>query len=194
MPPDPINLEQLLARVAKAASDSDRVTLRAIADAVGRRSFGPLLLVAGLIVLSPIGDIPGTPSLTAPFILAIAVQLLFGRTFFWLPGWLLNRSVRRSLLLKTLRWSRRPAQFVDGWIRPRLPLLVEGRAVYGIAVFCVVIAIALPPMEVVPFSASGAGAALTAFGLALVAHDGLLALLAFAITATAIIAVAVTLL
>lgn len=38
-------------------------------------------------------------------------------------------------------------------------------------------------MEFVPFSATGAGAALTAFGLALIAHDGLLALIAFLFTA-----------
>jgi hypothetical protein len=38
-------------------------------------------------------------------------------------------------------------------------------------------------MEFVPFSANIAGAALTAFGLALIAHDGLLALLAFVLTA-----------
>lgn len=38
-------------------------------------------------------------------------------------------------------------------------------------------------MEVVPCSANLAGAALTAFGLALIAHDGLLALIAFAFTA-----------
>ena len=41
----------------------------------------------------------------------------------------------------------------------------------------------MPFMEVVPFSANLAGAALAAFGLALVARDGLLALIAFLITA-----------
>jgi hypothetical protein len=41
----------------------------------------------------------------------------------------------------------------------------------------------MPAMELVPFSANGAGAALTAFGLSLIAHDGLLALLAFVFTA-----------
>ena len=40
----------------------------------------------------------------------------------------------------------------------------------------------MPVMEVIPFSASGAGAALTAFGLALIARDGLMALLALIFT------------
>ena len=37
-------------------------------------------------------------------------------------------------------------------------------------------------MEVIPFSASGAGAALTAFGLGLIAREGLMALLALIFT------------
>lgn len=37
-------------------------------------------------------------------------------------------------------------------------------------------------MELIPFSAHGAGIVRTAFGLSLIAHDGLLALLAFAAT------------
>ena len=37
-------------------------------------------------------------------------------------------------------------------------------------------------MEVVPFSANGGGAALTAFGLAIVARDGLLAIVATSLT------------
>jgi hypothetical protein len=78
-----------------------------------------------------------------------------------------------------------PARFVDRFIRPRLPVFVEGRALYIIGFMCGAIALALPPMEFVPFTASGAGAALTAYGLALIAHDGLLALFAFAITASA---------
>lgn len=40
-----------------------------------------------------------------------------------------------------------------------------------------------PVMELIPFSSSGAGAALTAFGLALIANDGFLGLLAFVLTA-----------
>lgn len=190
--PDAANLEELLARIAEAKPEGDRVSLGAMADAVGRRSFGSLLLLAGLIVLSPIGDVPGAPTLMAPFIILISMQLLFGRRYFWLPQWVLNRSVNRRLLAKALRWLGRPARFVDRWTGRRWTRLVEGPALYAIAIVCVVIALALPPMEFVPFSASGAGAALTAFGLALIAHDGVLALVAFVITGAAITAVAMT--
>ena len=48
----------------------------------------------------------------------------------------------------------------------------------------------MPVMEVVPFSANLAGIALTAFGLAVIAHDGLLALVAFAATAAGVVVIA----
>jgi hypothetical protein len=45
------------------------------------------------------------------------------------------------------------------------------------------IALAIPPMELVPFAATIAGAALTAFALSLIADDGLLMLIALGFTA-----------
>ncbi|MDV6317708.1 exopolysaccharide biosynthesis protein [Chromohalobacter sp. HP20-39] len=51
-----------------------------------------------------------------------------------------------------------------------------------VALFCFLIALAMPLMEVVPFSANGAGLALMMFGLSLMANDGLWALLALILT------------
>ncbi len=44
-------------------------------QAVGSRSFGPLLLVAGLVTLSPAGDVPGVPTIMAAFVFLVAGQL-----------------------------------------------------------------------------------------------------------------------
>jgi hypothetical protein len=54
------------------------------------------------------------------------------------------------------------------------------------AVLCIFIAAALPPMELVPFSANAGGLALAALGLALLASDGLLAVVAYLISTAAI--------
>ena len=178
------NLEQLLDRICEAPDEHDRVTLGAILDTAGRRSFGPLLLVAGLVTLAPIvGDIPGVPTIMAVLVFLTAVQLLFRREYFWLPGWLLDRSVSRDKLRKTVNWLRRPARFIDQFIRPRLTTFMQRIGAYVVAIACIVISIAMPPMEVIPFSANIAGAALTAFGLSLIAQDGLVALIAVAFTA-----------
>jgi hypothetical protein len=180
---DPENLEQLLDVIGQAAQEGGRVSWGAVLKVVGRRSFGPLLLVAGLFTLAPvIGDIPGVPAVIGLGVFLIAAQLLFGRDHFWLPQLLLNRSIAKEKLDKSISLLQKPARFIDRLLRRRLTKFTHGAAVYIIAVACIFIAAAMPVMEVVPFSANIAGAALTAFGLALIAHDGLLALLAILFT------------
>lgn len=180
----PENLEQMLSRISQAEDNSsERISLGNIVNEVGHRSFGPLLLIAGIITVLPVvGDIPGVPTLMAAFILLVAGQLLFGRHYFWLPKWLLKRDVSQGKMNKAMKWMRSPARFIDRLLKPRLTFFLEGGAVYAIAGACVVIALAMPAMEVVPFTANGAGLAITLFALALMARDGLLALLAFITT------------
>jgi hypothetical protein len=175
------SLQQMLQQLCDAATD-ERVSVDTMLEAVGRRSFGPLVLLAGLVTLSPVGDIPGVPTMVAVLVLLLSTQLLWGRRSFWLPGWLLRKSIARSKMTKSIGWLERPAGFIDRFLRPRLSMFVEGFAVRVIAIVSLLISLAMPVMEVIPFSASGAGAALTAFGLGLIARDGLMALLALIFT------------
>ncbi|MFO7554984.1 MAG: exopolysaccharide biosynthesis protein [Desulfobacterales bacterium] len=177
------NLEQLLDQIYRAAKNREEVSLGAVIQEIGSRSFGPLLLTAGLITLTPvIGDIPGVPTIMGILILLSSGQLLFRRKHFWMPSWLLERSVAQNKLTASLKRLRPAGRFVDRFLRPRLTALTRGTGIYFIAASCVGIAAAMPVMEVVPFSANIAGIALTAFGLSLITHDGLLALLAFLFT------------
>lgn len=177
------DLEQLIDRIDAVAASRDRVAVDDIIAAVGYRSFGPVVLVAGLVTLAPlIGDIPGVPSLLALLVVLTAGQLLFRRQHIWLPGWIVGRTLPRDKLRKGLQWSRKPARRIDRWTRPRLTLFVEGPGLMILTLACVAVALAMPAMEIVPFSANGGGAALTAFGLAMIARDGALALVALAVT------------
>lgn len=179
----PQHLAELLDRLGHAGEQESTVSLSAILDSIGRRSFAPFLLVAGLITLAPlVGDIPGVPTLMATLVILSAGQLLAGREHVWLPAWLLNRRVSRQRFTYVLGWVRRPARWVDRLLKPRLTRLTRPPAHRLVALTCLVIALAMPPMEVVPFTANGAGLALTLFGLALLADDGLLALLGYALT------------
>lgn len=176
------NLEQLLDQLKLVAESQERISLGDLIRVAGRRSFGTLLLVVGLILASPLSGIPGMATTMAIFVLLIAVQLLAGRRHFWLPRWLLRRSVKQHQLRKALGWLRPPARFIDSFLRPRLTWLVHSTGTYFIALVCVLLAMIMPTMELVPFSATAAGFTLAFFGLSLVAHDGLLMIIAFAIT------------
>lgn len=168
-------LEPLLERIEQASSRERHVSIGTVVRAVGARSFGPLLVVAGLIAVSPLASIPTVPTLAGLLVVAVSVQLLMGRERVWLPRWILRRSVRRRRARKGLSVLRRPARVVDRAVRTRLPFLAAGIARHAIAAVCCVIGLTMPVMELVPLSVHLAGGAVSAFGLALLARDGVLA-------------------
>lgn len=176
------NLEEMLDRIDESADDEGKVSLGKIVESVGDRSFGPLLLMVGVILTSPLSGLPGMPTTMGVLTLLIAGQLLFRRDQFWLPRWVLKRSIGREKVRKAVKWLRPAARFIDRWLRPRLPVFVGGMSIYIISLICAVLAVIMPMMEVVPFSVHAAGLAVTAFGLALISRDGLLALLALIVT------------
>ena len=78
------NLESLLASLSEQTAGED-VSVRDMLNAVGRRSYGPILLLLGFIAISPLTIIPGTSWLVALVILLIAGQIVLGRAFPWVP-------------------------------------------------------------------------------------------------------------
>ncbi|MCW8193928.1 exopolysaccharide biosynthesis protein [Proteobacteria bacterium 005FR1] len=171
------NLEEMLDRLKQRTEMGDRVSVGAMLDAVGRRSFGPVLLFAGLIPASPLSGIPGLPSTMAVIVLLVVGQMLTGHEHFWLPQWLLRRRVSRKSFCKALNFMRQPARWVDKLLYPRLCVLTTGPAVYVIAFLCGLIALSMPPLELIPFANTTTGIAISVFGLALISRDGLLVIL-----------------
>lgn len=191
MSADADSLEDVLDQIDDARDGRTEVSLDEVLANVGRRSFGPLLVLAGLVILAPVvGDVPGVPTVVALLVLVLASQLAFGRERFWIPKWLLERSVESKKLERPLRWLRKPARVVDRLLRPRLEVLIDGPAARVVAAACLVLAMMLPMMELVPFTANLAGLVLCAFGLALTARDGLFALLGVAATLGAAVLIA----
>lgn len=173
------NLEELINKIKNADGEGDEVSFDDILDKIGRRSFAPLLLLAGLITAAPlIGDIPGVPTIMGVFVLLTTGQLLFGRDRFWLPDWILNRSAEKEKIEKGMDWMEKPAKFIDKWSKPRLKFFTHGAGHYVIAAVCFIIALAMPTMEVIPFAANVAGLAYLLFGMSLITHDGVLVILA----------------
>lgn len=182
------SLEQLLERISETEAEGDQATLKDILQVIGNRSFGTFLLLAGIITLAPIiGDIPGVPTLMAIIVFLTSIQLLLNKKGLWLPDFLLNRSADKKKLHKTMKKMKTPAQYIDRLLKPRLIYLVNNSMIYVIAVICLGIALVMPVMEFIPFSVNLAGVALTSFGLALIARDGLLALIAYVFTAGIIV-------
>lgn len=174
-------LDQLV--LACKGGRDGQVAVADVQQVIGQRSFGPMLLVPGLIGLSPIGAIPGLPGVMAIIELFFAGQILLGRRNPWLPGVVARRSMSAGRLERGIAAIRPYARWVDRYLlRPRLTILTRGPFFVAIALMCVLLSLIMPIIEVVPLAGIAPNAALTAFGLAVTAHDGVWALAAFVST------------
>lgn len=185
---NPSKLRGVLHKIKRLSKDREIVSVGDILEMVGRRSFGPILLVAGLVTLAPlVGDIPGVPTIMGIIVFLVAIQILLRREKLWLPNTILKQSVKKEKLRNALDKLDKPARYIDNLLKPRLQRMTTGTMVYPAALVCLFISLAMPLMEFIPFSANFAGAALTAFGLSFTAKDGLMALFGYLFTGSIVL-------
>lgn len=164
----------------------DEVTVRELLATVGRRSYGPLLLLVGLIAISPITAVPGLTWATAALTFLIAVQMLVGRRTPWLPKRALDATVSRTLVVKGVTAARPWARRIDKLLKPRLTFLALQPFVNLIALACIGAALITIPLGFIPFAPMIPSLAIVLFGLGMTARDGFLLLFGMAgVTATA---------
>lgn len=183
-------LKEILNEIEELSADRPEVYVDDIFRKLGEGAFGPALLTLGIISISPVGDIPGVPAFLSVFIILVGGQLALGRERFWLPQFLLKRPIKAQHLRKIVRFLRPVARVVGRIIWRRLAFLTTGPFARAIGGVCTLLALTLPPLEFIPFGATAPSSAITAFSLALVANDGLLASLALILTATTVYLVA----
>jgi hypothetical protein len=190
----PTDLEELLEQLEEAGGRGTEISVREVRDAIGRRAFAPLLLVVSLLGFTPLGGVPGVPTTLAVIVILIAGQVALGRRQLWAPALVLDRQIEGRNLQKSARALKPFARAVDRVIWPRLSFLTEPPWSAAIAATCVLIALTVPPFEFVPFLDLPLWGAMVAFSLALFAHDGVLAIVAFLLTAIGIVLTAMALL
>ncbi len=188
MADEPHSVGDILDRLDELADEKDEVSLGQTIEAFGSRSYAPFLVILPLIDISPVGSIPGLPTLLALVIVLTAGQLLFGRTQMWLPGFLANRSLKSEKVAKAVKKLRPVAKRMDKWFHGRLPALTQGPMVRVAAAAIIVLTLAVPPLELLPMATTAPMAAIAAFGMALLVKDGLLMIVAFVAAAGAIAA------
>ena len=189
------NLMRLLDQLEHETGNG-QVSVRDVLQLLGARAFTPMLLVPCLVLVSPISAVPGVPSFLSLLVGLVAVQMLFGQTRIWLPGFVLDRAVDATRLRRAVTFMRRPVAIVDPWINERLTWLADKPAnMPALLIFCTV-SFLMPLIEFVPFLTSTLASAMTLFAIGLFARDGLFMLTGYALVAAgaALVAQAVSLL
>lgn len=170
------NLEGVLDEIAaKCENDStpDTLTLEEILDSVGRRSYGPLLLVIGLFAISPATIIPGMTWLAAALTMLVAGQMALGLPSIWLPKKALQAQLPRNAVRSGIEKGRGAARVIDKVLKPRLTFLSKPPFVNLVAVMVIAAALITFPLGLIPFAPLAPGLAVVFFGLGMVARDGL---------------------
>jgi hypothetical protein len=182
---DPQGLHDILDTVRDRADGGEGAETRLgdVLDAFGRRSHGPLLFVPGFIALAPTGAIPGVGIACAAVVLVVAVQLMLSPERPWIPQRLRRLSLSSSRLQRGAVLAKKTMGAIDRVLSPRLTWFFDYGGGRLIAAQCVVMAALMVPFAFVPFAAAAPGLAITLFGLAVTARDGIAAAVASGVAA-----------
>ncbi|MEA4837619.1 MAG: exopolysaccharide biosynthesis protein [Rhodospirillaceae bacterium] len=148
---------------------AERVRLGDVADALGDRAYGLLLLIFAFPNIFP-HPIPGLSALLGVPLMLVAVQLLIGLPKPWFPKVLGDRSMARADFVRMVEaiipWIERMERF----LRPRILFLSGRSAERMLAALCLVLAtvLALP----IPLGNILPALAVSLIALGLVERDG----------------------
>jgi hypothetical protein len=165
--------------------------LGAVTQALGRRSFGALMLFFALPMVLPI-PMPGISVLFGIPLFLISGQLFLGFQSVWLPARLARQVIAPANLTKYVDKAMPALRKVESVLRPRFPFMA-GECLtkfIGAASLLLALIIILP----VPLGHLLPGAAISFMALGLIERDGVAvgAGLAIGIVALVVIALAVT--
>ncbi len=185
---DPHSVGEVLDRLKELGerAGDGKAKLGDMLEALGQRAYGPFFIIFPMIDISPVGGIPGLPTAMAVVMVLLAVQLILGREHLWLPGFLADRGLKGEKLVKVADKTRGIARRMDKWFHGRLPALTKGPMVKVAGVAVILLCLTVPPLELLPFASTAPMAAIMAFGIALLVRDGVLMMVACALSVGAV--------
>ncbi|MEW9805156.1 exopolysaccharide biosynthesis protein [Mesorhizobium marinum] len=164
----PRRLSELFAQLAREAEGP--VSIGHIRDALGNRSFAPLLVLFAAFNLLPLP--PGASVILGLPLVIVAAQMVYGTKQAWLPSALSSRSLSAETFRSAMEWIVPRLVRLEKVIRPRYwPFWRRrGERIIGIAALVLAIVVTLP----IPLGNWLPAFATALLGLALSERDGIL--------------------
>jgi|SRR6056297_3152164 len=169
----PNAMPELVDRLHALVRDKDRVTIHAIAATIGAQGHAPLLMVAALLMILPVGMVPGVGGALGALVALIGVHMLIGRRSIWIPAILGRREIEADKVRRTAGRIR-PAMV---WLRRHLHIRMEHLArghvsLRLVALFLIVSGGSLPILGAVPVATPFLGLPVAFFALGILSRDG----------------------
>lgn len=181
----PRRLSEVFTRLS--AESKDRVTIEAIRDALGDRSFAALLVFFAAFNLIPLP--PGASIVLGAPLIIVSAQMVLGRKTAWLPAFLMRKSLSAEQFAHLTERLAPRLMWLERLIRPRYwPFWRQkGDRVIGIVALILAIAVVLP----VPLGNWLPAFATALIGLALSERDGILFAIGVGVGIVSLIVIAV---
>lgn len=119
----------LLADLEALAEGRARVSLGELLATIGTRGFGPVLVVLALLLILPVGMIPGVPGVVALTLGAVAVELALGNRALRPPRRVRDIDLPARHVAAVAARLRPIARVFGRILRPRAPALAAARGV-----------------------------------------------------------------
>jgi hypothetical protein len=151
--------------------DGDKIRLGDLVRGLGKRSFGPTLLICALPEALPLPVVGVSAFIGMPLVL-VSIQLMLGYSAPRFPKWLANRSIKRKDFEKGVNVTLRYLARFEKVIRPRWRFMTTPIAerCLSILFFLLACVIVLP----IPFGNFLPAIALVIISLGLIEGDGLI--------------------
>lgn len=161
-------LSEVFAQLARDAKGP--VSIAIIRDAMGNRSFAPLLVLFAAFNLIPLP--PGASAFLGLPLIIVSAQMAYGSKQAWLPSFVMNRSLSADQFRKVMDWLIPRLVRLERLIRPRYwPFWRrQGDRVVGIITLLLAIIVTLP----IPLGNWLPAFSTALLGLALSERDGIL--------------------
>lgn len=166
--------------------EEGRSDVGSILRAAGSRAAGPLLFLPALVMISPVGAIPGVPIFLSILIILVAAQLVLGYGSIWLPRFLKKREIPEDKVTSVMDRLRPFAERADQYIGQRLTFLAGRTMSRVIAFLCICLSFLVFPAAPLPGAVVLPGGAIMLLSLGLLTRDGIMVLAGLLATAAAV--------
>lgn len=176
------SIQDVLSKLEDAAEDADTLSIDDVMSTFGRKAYGPIIFLVGLISLSPIGSIPGASVFFGAVLMLLMIQFLVVDRAPWLPKRMRDLAVDADRAKKSIDRIRPYAERFGKYLKPRMERFVESPWNYVAAVLVLGMSLTFFPLAVVPWGVAPPSIATAIIGLALVSHDGQAMLIALGVS------------
>jgi len=170
----PSAVPRLVKRLRDLAKGRETVSLGDITHEIGAQGHAPLLMIVAILMILPIGMIPGVGGALGALVSIIGLQMLLGRDGVWLPRFLARRNIAAHRVATTAERILPAAEWVRRHLHPRWEAVSSGRVSLSvIAVILMLTGASLMVLGVIPIAAPLIGLPVAVYAFGILGRDGI---------------------